>query len=157
MAPAHLIVKSVLLFLALVFGIGTGAQKPTPPDELTREILRMDSAVFTAFNNRDVEGFKNAFAEDLEFYHDKGGLTGYDHTVNFLKSTAAADNGLRRTLVAGSTEVYPVPNYGAMQIGSHTFCHPEKGKPDCGTFRFVHIWKKTAAGWKITRVISYDH
>jgi hypothetical protein len=30
-------------------------------------------------------------------------------------------------LVPGSLEVYPIPGYGAMQIGAHTFCHIEDG------------------------------
>ncbi len=26
---------------------------------------------------------------------------------------------------------------------------------DCGTFEFVHVWKQTNDGWKMSRVISY--
>lgn len=117
----------------------------------------MDSILFSAFNTRDIEKFKSLFATDLEFYHDKGGLTNYDYTINALKETAKRNDGLRRELVKGSLEVYPVPGYGAMQIGAHTFCHMEKGKQDCGTFKFVHIWQKKNNEWKITRVVSYDH
>ncbi len=97
------------------------------------------------------------FTEDLEFYHDKGGLTGYEHTIDFLKTTAQGNNQLKRELVKGSLEVYPIPGYGAMEIGMHRFCHLENGKQDCGTFKFVHIWQKKDNQWKITRVISYDH
>jgi hypothetical protein len=97
------------------------------------------------------------FAEDLEFYHDKGGLTGFGQTIDFMRSTVKNNNGLRRDLVKGSLEVYPVPDYGAMEIGSHTFCHLENNKQDCGTFKFVHIWQKKNGVWKITRVVSYDH
>jgi hypothetical protein len=53
--------------------------------------------------------------------------------------------------------VYPVNNFGAMEIGAHKFCHLENGKQDCGTFKFAMIWKKTEDGWKISRVISYGH
>jgi hypothetical protein len=97
------------------------------------------------------------FSEDLEFYHDKGGLTGYDHTINFLKGIAQNDNQLKRELVKESLEVYPIPGYGAMQIGQHRFCHPEGGKMECGTFKFVHIWRKKDGQWRITRVVSYGH
>ena len=126
-------------------------------DSLYKEIAHMDSVLFNAFNNRDMETFKKCFAEDLEFYHDKGGLTDYSYTINSFKNTIDRNNGLRRELVQGSLEVYPIPGYGAMQIGAHTFCHPENGKMDCGTFKFVHIWKKINNEWKITRVVSYDH
>jgi len=125
--------------------------------DLYNEISEMDSILFNAFNNRDIELFKTLFTEDLEFYHDKGGLTNYEHTINFLKSTTQLNNQLIRKLEKGSLEVYPIPGYGAMEIGEHTFCHLENGKKDCGTFKFVHIWKKQDGKWKISRVISYDH
>ena len=127
--------KYIVLSIALtgVFNL-TNAQ-----DSLYYEIARMDSIMFNAFNTRDVEKFKSLFTEDLEFYHDKGGLTNYDHTINFMKDVAKNNNGLKRDLVKGSLEVYPVPGYGAMEIGVHTFCHLENGKQDCGNFKFVHI------------------
>lgn len=125
--------------------------------KLYDEIGRMDSILFNAFNTRDVAMFASFFTKDLEFYHDKGGLTGYDYTMTFMNDVAKNNNGLRRELVKGSLEVYPIPGYGAMEIGSHKFCHFENGKHDCGTFRFVHIWQKKDGAWKISRVISYDH
>ena len=125
--------------------------------KLYEEIGRMDSVLFNAFNTRDVAMFASLFTKDLEFYHDKGGLTGYDYTMNFMKDVVKNNNGLRRDLVKGSMEVYPIPGYGAMEIGSHTFCHLENGKQDCGTFKFVHIWQKKDGLWKISRVVSYDH
>ena len=130
---------------------------PANSSSLYNEIAHMDSVLFDAFNNRDIERFKTLFTTDLEFYHDKGGLTDYNYSIESLKNTAAQNNGLRRELVKGSLEVYPIKDYGAIQIGTHTFCHPENGKMDCGSFKFVHVWKKINNEWKITRVISYDH
>ena len=124
---------------------------------LFKEIAHLDSVVFNAFNTRDIELFKTLFTSDLEFYHDKGGLTGYNHTIDFMNSTAKNKSDLKRELVAGSLEVYPIPGYGAMQIGSHKFCHTENGKAGCGIFKFVHIWQKKDGAWKISRVVSYDH
>ena len=126
--------------------------------ELYNEISRMDSILFNAFNTRDVAKFGSMFTNDLEFFHDKGGLTDYTYTMNFMKDVAGNNhNGLRRDMVKGSLEVYPVPGYGAIQIGSHTFCHLENGKQDCGTFKFVHVWQKKDGAWKISRVVSYGH
>lgn len=124
---------------------------------LYNEIKLQDSLLFAAFNTRDIETFKNYFSEDLEFFHDIGGLTGYDVTINFLKTTAQQKSDLKRELVKGSLEVFPIPGYGAMEIGSHQFCHTENGKDDCGTFKFVQIWQKKDDQWKITRVVSYGH
>lgn len=136
---------------------GQSQKDSLPQQELYKEIERMDSILFTAFNKRDIITFGALFTSDLEFYHDKGGLTGYEYTMNFMKDVSKNNNGLRRDLVKGSMQVYPIPGYGAMQIGEHAFCHMENGKQDCGTFKFVHIWQKKNGEWKISRVVSYDH
>ncbi|HLG40709.1 MAG TPA: nuclear transport factor 2 family protein [Chitinophagaceae bacterium] len=146
------------LFLSVAFMVTAQHAVAQPrKDSLFKEIARMDSIVFNAFNIRDIETFKSLFTEDLEFFHDKGGLTGYGHTINFMKEVAKPGNDLRRDLVKGSLEIYPIPGYGAMEIGAHAFCHMENGKQDCGTFKFVHIWQNKDGKWKISRVISYGH
>ena len=38
----------------------------------------MDSVMFDAFIAQDIEKLKTTFSETLEFYHDKGGLSGYE-------------------------------------------------------------------------------
>ena len=150
----------IIRYFILLIGfsaVSIGLYAQNKEDGLYKEIAHMDSVLFNAFNNRDLEKFKTLFTEDLEFYHDKGGVTGYNHTIEFLKTTAQNNNGLKRELVPGSLEVYPIKDYGAIEIGSHKFCHLENGKQDCGTFKFVHVWKKTGNDWKISRVISYGH
>ena len=154
----HFLKSLLVLTLFCSFGVAASGQETGKNSELYTEIARMDSLMFTAFNNRDLNSFKKLFTQDLEFYHDKGGLTGYEHTINFLKSTADnKQNDLTRRLVPGTLEVYPIKDYGAIEIGAHQFCHTENGKQDCGTFKFLHVWKKTEEGWKVTRVVSYDH
>ena len=125
--------------------------------ELYSTIAHMDSVLFNAFNSRDVEKLNTLFTEDLEFYHDLGGLTNYIQNMEAFKKTAEKNNDLKRELIPGTLEVYPVKDFGAMQIGEHRFCHTENGKPDCGTFKFVHIWKRINNEWKISRVVSYGH
>lgn len=144
-----------LLISSALFSQVSEGQKTE--NDLYREMARLDSVVFDAFNKRDIEQFRKYFSEDLEFFHDRGGLTGFSHTVGFLESLVKSNNDLKRELVKGSMEVYPIPGYGAIQIGSHRFCHTENNKPDCGVFRFVQIWQKKDDQWKITRVVSYDH
>ena len=146
-----------LFLLLLMAGCNHLTAQEKKMDALYSEIKNMDSVLFNAFNNRDTSTFKKFFTADLEFYQDKDGLTGYQQTIEFMRSTALNDNGLKRDLLAGSLQVYPIPGYGAMEIGTHKFCHPENGKMDCGLFKFVHIWKRTGSEWKISRVISYDH
>lgn len=126
-------------------------------DSLFQKILQLDNQVFDAFNRRDTISFASMFSKDLEFFHDKGGLTGYGETTGFLQSTIRNGSDLQRTLVPGTLEVYPIPGYGAIQTGMHEFCHTEQNKKDCGRFKFLHIWKQTGDHWQITRVVSYDH
>ena len=158
--------RSLFIILTLVI-VGCSSSKEnktadnkkqvTVSPELFAEITHMDSILFNAFNSRDTTKFKTLFTDDLEFYHDKGGLTDYTFSIESLKRTAASNTDLKRELIPGSLEVYPIKDYGAVQIGMHRFCHTENGKPDCGTFKFVHIWKKKEGEWKISRVVSYDH
>lgn len=151
----------IQVLLMLFFTTGTihaqQHEKVVSSPDLYNEIKKQDSLLFAAFNARDINTFKNYFSEDLEFFHDTGGLTDYNHTINFLKTTTEQNNGLKRELVKESLQVYPIPGYGAMEIGSHQFCHIENGKNDCGIFKFVQIWQKKEGQWKVTRVVSYGH
>ncbi len=74
-----------------------------------------------------------------------------------MRTNFERNDGLRRRLIPGSLEVYPVPNYGAIEVGTHEFCHEENGKTDCGVLRFLHVWQKRDGQWRVTRVVSYDH
>jgi len=150
------------ILLAVIFSVGTisaqnNEKQVSSSSDLFNEINKQDSLLFDAFNTRDIKTFKSYFSKDLEFFHDKGGLTNYDYTVNFLSETKIKESDLRRDLVKGTLEVYPIPGYGAIEIGSHRFCHDENGKLDCGTFKFVQVWQKKDDQWKVTRVISYAH
>jgi hypothetical protein len=65
---------------------------------------------------------------------------------------------VRRELVAGSLEVYPLHGYGALELGVHRFTHPGRDDIEAvGEAKFVQLWQLKDGAWKITRVISYDH
>lgn len=139
--------------LALVWAAALTAQDP----DLRAEIEAADARFFAAFNACDHETMGEMFDRDLEFFHDTGGLGDYESTMTSGRANCERQLGLRRELVEGSLEVYPIKDYGAIQKGRHTFCHEENGRDDCGTFGFVHVWKRTPDGWRITRVVSYGH
>ena len=141
---------AVLLCLAM-----TAAAETKSP--LFDEIAAADKKLFDAFNARDIAVVKVMFDESLEFYHDRGGRSDYAQTIKQLSEAFANPHWPRRELVAGTLEVHPIPNYGAIQAGAHRFCHEENGKVECGVFKFVHVWQKQGSDWKITRVVSYDH
>lgn len=130
---------------------------PLKGNTLYAEIAHMDSVLFGAYNAHNMAIVKETFDKSLEFYHDKGGLSNYDQTIASLTNALTTVKDIRRDLVPGSMEVYPINNYGAIEVGLHTFCHQENGQPNCGTFKFVHVWQKKDGVWKLTRVVSYDH
>ena len=153
--------RSMILSVAIAaFAVRVGAQASmaTNRDKALRaEIARMDSVVFAAFNARDLAKLQTFFAPDLEFYQDNEGLASYSQTMKDFGEMFRQPSRIRRTLVPGSLEVYPIKNYGAIEIGSHRFCHDEKGKPECGTFKFLHVWKKAGNSWQLARIVSYAH
>jgi len=159
-----IIIGLIITFLQPGFSCSSGAGDNEPVSgytpvspELFNKISTLDSLMFAAYNAHDLDLMMNYMSDSLEFFHDTGGVSGYLETRNGLKSVFESASDIRRDLVPGSLEVYPIKDYGAIQTGLHTFCHTENGKPDCGTFKFLHIWRKKDGVWKITRVISYDH
>lgn len=110
-----------------------------------------------AYNAHDVDGLMAIFAPELEFYHDTGGKLDYAQVRTGFANVFANNRDIRRELVEGSLEVYPIKDFGAIELGTHRFCHTEDGKPDCGTFRFLQIWRLQDGQWQVTRVVSYGH
>ena len=126
-------------------------------DTLRQAIVAADSALFEAFNRRDARALATFFTRDLEFYQDNEGVDSFAQTMRDFRQMFAQPAAIRRELVPGTLEVYPIRNYGAMEVGRHRFCHLENGRNECGEFSFVHIWRRTRAGWRIARVVSYGH
>lgn len=126
-------------------------------------VAQLDTKTFTAFNGHDVDGLMSMFTRDVEFYHDKGGLTNYDQTREGFTKMFGNMPDIRRDLVPGSLKVFPIKDFGAIEIGTHRFCHKENGEngrpplTDCGEFPFVMIWQNQGGTWRISRVISYGH
>lgn len=154
-----------LFFVGLLAVGAVAAQGQTAPpskpgqsaDELHQRIARLDAEMFAAFNAHDVPKLMSYFTPDLEFYHDKGGLAGYGQTEQGFTQISKQSPDIHRELVPGSLEVYPIPGYGAIEVGAHRFCHQENGKADCGTFRFTMLWQQKDGVWKVARVVSYGH
>lgn len=127
---------------------------------LYNEIVQADSTLFHAFNMCDSLTYKKYFTDDLEFYHDIGGLSvGLAIEIEEFRQMCTRGNHIRRELVKSSLEVYPIKNYGAVEIGIHRFFHTNKGESEkpSGTYKFIQVWQKKDSQWKISRVISYGH
>ena len=64
----------------------------------------------------------------------------------------AGDSRLRKL------QVYPISNYGTIQIGTHRFCEVVSGQEDraASQSQFLQVWQNKEDVWKITRALSYD-
>jgi hypothetical protein len=128
--------------------------------QLLRTVTALDAQLFAAYNSCDLEKLGALVAADLEFYHDKTGLSrGREPFLAAIRDNICGK--VHRDLLPGTLEVYPLDHYGAVEIGAHVFCDPRQvthcDPAKSGSARFVMLWQQTGEGWRLTRVISYDH
>jgi ketosteroid isomerase-like protein len=133
------------------------AQTAAAPEALFQTIQSLDTQLFDAYNRCDLDKVGSLLADDLEFYHDKTGLSrGRAALVEGVKNNICGK--VTRELVPGTLEVYPIANYGAVEVGVHRFHHPGHETSDSiGEAKFIHLWQNKDGAWKITRAISFDH
>lgn len=126
--------------------------------QLYQEVLAADSLLFEAgYNKQNISLVGEVFDQELEFYHDRTGLTNYAQNIKTLGENFGRNHQVQRVLLRETVEIYPIANYGAVQTGMHRFCHVENGENHCGTFKFVTLWKKANTRWTATRIVSYNH
>ena len=90
--------------------------------ELDKAITALDAALFDSYNRCDLEKFATFFVDDVEFYHDNGGVTlGRAALTESVKKNICGKT--TRELVPGTLQVYYMKGYGAVEMGVHRF-HP---------------------------------
>ena len=145
-------IKFFLFILALLmsfFAVGQVNEipkyKPSNID-LHNQIVKMDAKYFNAYNTCDMETQTDLYNENIEFFHDKGGLlTDKKELLKSLKENIC--NKVTRTLIKGSIEVYPIKNYGAIEIGYHKFYNKEEPNAKSVPSKFIMVWKKEKNNW----------
>jgi ketosteroid isomerase-like protein len=145
-----LVVVLFLLFLPSVF-----AQDVLPLDkiqsqaELDRTVKALDAALFDSYNKCDLQKFASFFVDDVEFYHDQGGVTlGRAALTDSVKKNTCGKT--TRELV--SMQVFYMKGYGALETGVHRFHHPgHEDTEKVGEGKFIHLWQYKDGAWKITR------
>ena len=159
---APLRIALALALLALLAARVDAQAVPAPENiksqaELDQTVTALDAALFDSYNRCELEKFASFFVDDVEFYHDQGGVTlGRTALTDSVKKNICGR--VTRELVPGTLQVYYTKGYGAVEMGVHRFHHPghEDTEP-VGEGKFVHLWQYKDGAWKITRVISYDH
>ena len=151
--------------LFLIFISNAWSQIPET-SELYKQMMKMDSLLFEqGFNNCNYAVLEKFTADDLEFFHDQGGITsGKEAFVESIRNNICSINYKPvRKLVEGSMKVFPLKSngniYGAVQSGVHEFYAKEEGKDVYLTSRakFTNLWIKEGDKWLLKRVLSYDH
>ncbi len=149
----------ILTLLALataVFGQSQPTNAAKPGEALFEEMSNLDKRMFDSYNACRLDEFAATFGEGVEFYHDQGGVTlGVKNLVDSVKTNICGK--VRRELIQGSLQVYPMKGFGALLVGRHRFHPSAPGSEATGVAQFIHLAQKTAAGWKVTRVYSFDH
>jgi hypothetical protein len=159
------------LLVALAAAMATPAPVTIPEQPvLTKEIAARDAELFGLFFTGpcDTAKMRSLLADDIEFYHDKGGFNvrkAEDFVGIFAKNCGDRQDPkawrTRRELVASSLHVDPVPGHGAIQTGEHLFFEREGvNGPEklAGRARFAQLWVRGEDGaWRLSRVFSYAH
>lgn len=135
--------------------------------DLKDSIRTRTQAVFdAAFQACDLAALRALVADDMEFYHDKGGVVARSgkEFVDAIDKRCAGQKApdsyrSRRELVEDSLEVYAIPGYGAMEAGTHRFYERKGDGPEslAGIAKFAHVWQQVKGEWKLSRVMSYAH
>lgn len=150
--------KKLFALLWLFAGCKAAKQASTAyvPDDkaLYEAIVKQDSLYFNAYNSCDLALQSEMYADNIEFYHDKGGLTtSKEELLASLKKYICGK--VTRELIPGSIEVYPIKDFGAIEMGLHRFHNnTEKENTPSHAGKFVITWQLKDGKWKMTRVIS---
>ena len=156
---ASLVMLFLILFSSTTLVRAQSKNDSPASKEIYDRIASLDAAMFDAYNKCDIDKVGTFFTEDLEFYHEKGGLTLRKSTLDLMRANLCGENSnrLRRELVKGSVEVRLINNYGAVHTGEHRFYLTQKGQKEKldGIGKFVMLWQNKDGEWKITRVISF--
>jgi len=133
-------------------GVSTKNYKPVDK-ELYNKIVQLDSILFDAYNNCKMNISEELYSDSIEFYHDRGGLsTSKKGLLEALKNNICGK--VTRHLVSGSIEVSPIPGYGAVEIGEHSFRNNQEPDGTSKPSRFVVLWQYKNEKWQVREVIS---
>lgn len=158
--------KTVLAMLfasALIAPIAHAASAPAGWDAGVRTF---DDAYWTAYNTCDLKKLSAMNTDDLEFYHDAGGvMKGKASFDNAMAKNICGNpsNKVRREAIKDTVHAYPLMDkgvlYGAIIEGDHYFYNQAQGYPEVrsGRAKFTSLYLVKDGAWKMSRVLSYDH
>jgi Domain of unknown function (DUF4440) len=160
---AVLVAAAVSFSATTATGQSNRSRSPAARELFTQLALKDNELFDTIFNKCNLERLGELITEDFEFYHDKSGQVAksgkeFVDSIRGMceRQSKGIDYRARRVLQKNSLEVYPLNNYGAVQMGVHRFYPLIKGKSN-EVAKFTHLWKKEKGEWRLARVVSYNH
>jgi len=154
--PVHVLSITILLIASAGAQSVPALDKIQNQEDLNKAITALDAALFDAYNKCDLAKFASLVDENVEFYHDQGGVTlGRAALVDSVKKNICGTT--TRELLPATLQIYYMKGYGAIEMGTHRFHHPGHPEIGDGEGKFVHLWQYKDGAWKVTRVLSYDH
>lgn len=153
----------LILTLWLPAMAASAAQPPRPGSSADEAAVRAaDARYWQTFNSCDLAAMAPLVTADVEFYHDKGGLTTTRQgVIDSFRKGPCADPGmkLRREAVPGSVQFHPMAGGFALITGSHRFYVTRRGEPEHldGEASFAALWQFDHGSWRMRRILSYDH
>jgi len=156
--------KKLIFSFIILFAFCLSAKAQLPKnDALYKTIIANDSLLFSiGFNNCDIKQFENLLSNNLQFFHDKDGVSDKNKFLNDLKNglcKSPETRQVKRFLVQGSTEIFPLYKngtlYGAVHNGAHLFYENKESEP--GIAKFSNIWQLEQGEWKLATSFSFDH
>lgn len=134
------------------------------PEDWQKSAAAADSAYWQAYNRADPDGMNAFLADDVEFYHDRGGtLIGKAALSQANEAMRGAPHRLRREAVPGTLRFAPMRKdedlYGVLVSGEHRFFVVADGKPEVpvGRASFTQLMVLKDGQWRISRIFSYEH
>ncbi len=148
--------KNLMITIAvLILSVQVQAQV-SKDSELYQTILDLDKQLFDSYNAcsnpGELEKHAALYAEDIEFFHDMGGLaTSKTGIIESIRKNICGK--VKREYVVGSMEVHRIPNYGVVAMGLHKFhnlVENSVSKPS----KFISFWRIKDDSYEMAKVVS---
>lgn len=133
---------------------------------LLAEVKAADAAYWKSYNTCDYPAMDALTAENVEFYHDQGGITnGRAALTASVRKNICGNPNVKIGRVAQDSDVHTYllnrgPDvYGAVVTGRHVFTQAQNGAAPVpvGEALFTQLWVRENKEWKLSRVLSYEH
>lgn len=156
--------KKIILSIIILFSLQAFSQ--TSEQQLIKDLRDKDSLFWVGYNTCNLDLMSSYLAKDMEFYHDKGGITrGIDGMKKAMQENICNDKNhkVRRELVSGTLNIYLLRSgdsiYGAIFSGDHYFYNSYNGAKETkdGIAKFSNLWLLKDGSWKMHRILSFDH